>query len=93
MYILLRFQYVYFFSTKTIKQNYQTLYFQLAHNKFSFVLYFKLNHHTLLLCILCLKINTINITINSNLRTLGAWPNIVRICTIQLDLADVNLKI
>ena len=58
-----RFQYVYFVSTKTIKQNYQTLYFQLAHNEFSFVFYFKLNHHTLLFCILCLKINTITITI------------------------------
>ena len=43
------------------KQNYQTLYFQLAHNKFSFVFYFKLNHHALLFCILCLKINTITI--------------------------------
>ena len=58
MYIWLRFQYAYFVSTKTIKQNYQTLYFQLAHNKFYFVFYFKLNHHTLLFCILCLKINT-----------------------------------
>ena len=36
MYIQLRFQYVYFVSTKTIKQNYQTLYFELAHNKFSY---------------------------------------------------------
>ena len=63
MYIQLRFQYVYFVSTKTIKQNYQTLYFELAHNKVSFVFYFKLNHHTLLFCILCLKINTITITI------------------------------
>jgi len=62
MYIQLRFQYVYFVSTKTIKQNYQTLYFELAHNKFSFVFYFKLNHHALLFCILCLKINTITIS-------------------------------
>jgi len=45
----------------SIKQNYQTLYFQLAHNKFSFVFYFRLNHHTLLFCILCLKKNTITI--------------------------------
>ena len=61
MNIQLRFQYVYFVSTKTIKQNYQTLYFELAHNKFSYVFYFKLNHHTLLFRILCLKINTITI--------------------------------
>ena len=61
MYIQLRFQYVYFVSTKTIKQNYQTLYFELAHNKVSYVSYFKLNHHELLFCILCLKINTITI--------------------------------
>jgi len=61
MYIQLRFQYVYFVSTKTIKQNYQTLYFELTHNKVSFVFNFKLNHHTLLFCILCLKINTITI--------------------------------
>ena len=46
------------FQQKRSKQNYQTLHFQLAHNKFSFVFYFKLNHHTLLFCILCLKINT-----------------------------------
>ena len=64
MYIQLRFQYVYFVSTKTIKQNYQTLYFELTHNKVSFVFYFKLNHHTLLFCILCLKINTITIKNN-----------------------------
>ena len=63
MYIQLKFQYVYFVSTNAIKQNFQTLYFELAHNKFSFVFYFKLNHHTLLFCILCLKINTITITI------------------------------
>ena len=63
MYIQLRFQYVYFVSTKTIKQNYQTLYFELAHNKVSFVLYFKLNHHTILFRILCLIINTITIYI------------------------------
>ena len=61
MYIQLRFQYVYFVSTKIIKQNYRTLYFELAHNKVSYVFYFKLNHHTLLFCILCLKINTITI--------------------------------
>jgi len=61
MYIQLRFQYVYFVSTKNIKQNYQTLNFELAHNKVSYVFYFKLNHHTLLFCILCLKINTITI--------------------------------
>ena len=36
-YIQLRVQYVYFVSTKTIKQNYQTLYFKLAPNKVSFV--------------------------------------------------------
>ena len=66
MYIQLKFQYVYFVSTKTIKQNYQTLYFELAHNKGSFVFYFKLNHHTLLFCILCLKINTITITIQGS---------------------------
>ena len=29
-------------------KNYQTLYFELAHNKVSYVFYFKLNHHTLL---------------------------------------------
>ena len=52
MYIQFRFQYVYFVSTKKFKQNYQTLYFELAHNKVSFVYYFKLNHHTLLFCIL-----------------------------------------
>ena len=38
MYIQLRFQYVYFVLKKTIKQNYQTLYSQLARNKFSFTL-------------------------------------------------------
>ena len=63
MYIQLSFQYVYFVSKNTIKQNYQTFYFELAHNKVSFVFYFKLNYHTLLFCILCLKINTITITI------------------------------
>ena len=34
------------------EQSYQTLYFQLAHNKFSFVFFFKLNNYTLLFCIL-----------------------------------------
>ena len=48
---------------------YETFYFQLAHNKFSFVFYFKLNHHTLLFCILCLKINTI--TINTDVYFAG----------------------
>jgi len=70
MYIQLSFQYVYFVSTKTIKQNYQTLYFELVHNKVSFVFYFKLNHHTLLFSILCLKINTIT-------KTISLLPNVV----------------
>ena len=33
----------------------------MAHIKFSFVFYFQLNHHKLLFCILCLKINTKNL--------------------------------
>ena len=59
MYSKLSFQYVYFFQQIRSKQNYQTLYIELAHNEGSFVFYFKLNHHAILFCILCLKINTI----------------------------------
>ena len=51
------------------EQSYQTLYFQLAHNKFSFVFFFKLNNFTLLFCILCLKINTT--TINTHVYFAG----------------------
>ena len=48
------------------KQNYQTIYFQLAHNKFSFVLYFKLN-----LCNIILYFVFENKYYNYNLGLLG----------------------
>ena len=75
-------------SNKIIKHN-----FQLAHNKFPFVFYFKLNHHTLLFCILCLKINTkeIKIIIFNNYKWL-TFHKLTRI-DIFADLTETNKKL